>query len=429
MFDINSTIISSVTPLCGIMEKYGSDKGNTQELHHHNYTRFYHSLFNAQANSNLRIFELGLGTNDVNIPSNMGKYGKPGASLRGWSEYFPNSQIFGADIDRNILFQEPRINTYYCDQTDERSIREMWNKQDLNDNFDIIVEDGLHTFQANVCFFENSIHKLKPGGIYIIEDIIVHNLHSYQYKIEQWKTMYPNLSFRIVNIPNNLNSYDNCLLLASNNCKFHKVNSIYNTEYTNKLVAYKHVFYEIYEKCGNVFMPGCGSYLFDGQTYDYYQGMYEKQELLFKSVKRAKKVLEIGSYMGHSMLIMLLANPDLKITCIDIDDSFTSVAVEVLNKYFNNAITFIHSDSISALSNLTESYDFFHIDGHHENSHIMKEFAYIQKLNSSSDYINVVFDDELSMRELQRHIDTNLKIKTKIVPDCEWANVFYQLYI
>ena len=37
--------------------------------------------------------------------------------------------------------------------------------------FDIIIEDGLHTFEANKCFFENSIHKVKRGGIYIIEDI------------------------------------------------------------------------------------------------------------------------------------------------------------------------------------------------------------------------------------------------------------------
>jgi len=29
----------------------------------------------------------------------MGKFGKPGASLRAFSQYFPNSEIFGADID------------------------------------------------------------------------------------------------------------------------------------------------------------------------------------------------------------------------------------------------------------------------------------------------------------------------------------------
>jgi predicted O-methyltransferase YrrM len=427
MFDIDSSIIDNVTPLCVIMEKYGSDKGSIRPSKH-NYTRLYHSLFNGHVNSAMRIFELGIGTNNVNLASNMGENGKPGASLKGWSEYFPNSQIFGADIDRDILFQESNIKTYYCNQVDRLSIREMWNHPDLNDNFDIILEDGLHTFDANVCFFENSIHKLKPGGLYIIEDVIAHNLHLYQSKIEQWKSIYPGLSFRIENIPNECNNFDNCLIvIQNNNCKFYNVNSVYNTEYTNKLYKNKHIFYEIYEKCGKTFMAGCGSYLFDGVTYEYYQGMYDKQELLFNSTKHVKNVLEIGSYMGHSMFIMLLANPNVNITCIDIDDKFTSVAVDVLNKYFNNAITFIHSDSISALSSLTERYDFFHIDGDHQNDYIMKEFSLIQKLNSNSEYLNVMFDDEDCMRELQRYIDTNLRVKMKVIPDCKWANVLYKI--
>ena len=29
--------------------------------------------------------------------------GKPGASLRAWRDYFVNSVVYGADIDKNIL--------------------------------------------------------------------------------------------------------------------------------------------------------------------------------------------------------------------------------------------------------------------------------------------------------------------------------------
>ena len=78
------------TPLCEIMGRYGSDKGNW-----HNYTTFYHSIFKDLREKKLRIFELGLGTNNVNLPSNMGSCGKPGASLYGWSEYFPHDVISG----------------------------------------------------------------------------------------------------------------------------------------------------------------------------------------------------------------------------------------------------------------------------------------------------------------------------------------------
>jgi len=117
----------------------------------------------------LRIFELGIGTNNVNLPSNMGANGRPGASLYGWREFFPNSKIYGADIDRDILFQTDQIHTFYCDQTNEHSITSMWsNEPELSENFDFIIEDGLHEFHANVCFFEKSIHKLKKIVIILL---------------------------------------------------------------------------------------------------------------------------------------------------------------------------------------------------------------------------------------------------------------------
>ena len=73
----------------------------------------------------------------------MGTYGKPGASLRMWRDYFYNANIYGADIDKGILFNEDRINTYFVDQLDSETIKSMWNNIGLKD-FDIIIDDGLH---------------------------------------------------------------------------------------------------------------------------------------------------------------------------------------------------------------------------------------------------------------------------------------------
>ena len=56
----------------------------------------------------------------------MGRGGRPGASLFGWSEFFPNSHIFGADIDDEILFSTKKITTFYCDQTNSIEVIEMW---------------------------------------------------------------------------------------------------------------------------------------------------------------------------------------------------------------------------------------------------------------------------------------------------------------
>lgn len=208
---------TKATPLCSIMGKNKSDKGSSDiQTSWHNYTTVYYSLFKDLQDRPLRLFELGLGTNNPSIPSNMGIGGRPGASLYGWSEFFPKSTIYGADIDREILFQTDRIRTFFCDQTNPGIIQEMWKQPELEDPFDIIIEDGLHTFEANVCFFENSIHKVKPNGYYIIEDILFSEMNLFLTKIEEWEKKYPSYSFELIAIPSKRNPYDNNLLVIHN---------------------------------------------------------------------------------------------------------------------------------------------------------------------------------------------------------------------
>jgi hypothetical protein len=203
------------TPLCEIMGRNKSDKGHIDiTTSWHNYTTVYYSLFKDRRESNLRVFELGLGTNNPNLASNMGIDGRPGASLYGWSEFFPNSDIFGADIDKNILFDTNKIKTFFCDQTDPLLIQTMWNEPTLQENFDIMIDDGLHTFYANACFFENSIHKLKSNGFYIVEDILNTELELFQQKIKEWSLQYPDCSFTLLKIPSPRNKHDNTLLVV-----------------------------------------------------------------------------------------------------------------------------------------------------------------------------------------------------------------------
>lgn len=203
------------TVLCEIMGKHHSDKGaaNITESWH-NYTTFYYSLFKDRCDNHLRVFELGLGTNNVTIPSNMGPDGVPGASLYGWKDFFPLADIFGADIDKNILFQTDRIHTFYCDQTNPDTIKTMWEEPLLEEPFDIIIEDGLHTFAANVCFFENSIHKLKFNGYYIIEDVLKEEEPLFLEKIKEWELQYTDCVFTMLTIPSTKNRCDNALVVV-----------------------------------------------------------------------------------------------------------------------------------------------------------------------------------------------------------------------
>ena len=198
--------------LCEIMSKNGSDKGGKNNRH--NYTKIYTELFKSLINKNINLFEVGLGTNYTDIKSSMGENGKPGASLRGWKEFFTKSMIYGADIDKRILFNEDRIRTFYCDQTNAENIEKLWQNLELKDiQFDIIIDDGLHEYDANIIFFENSIHKLKLNGFYIIEDLIPDTVDKIKKNIKLFENKYPNLEFTLLNIYLENNTYDNNLLL------------------------------------------------------------------------------------------------------------------------------------------------------------------------------------------------------------------------
>lgn len=182
-----STVISYyagynyLSELCDI---YGSDKGSLKNEGHcyywmpHTYTDYYHSLFGHCRNHISNVFECGIGTNNTEIPSNMGKDGRPGASLRVWRDYFPNARIFGADIDKEILFEEDRIITFHMDQTDEESIKQGFSH--YNVLFDLMIDDGLHSFESATCLFKNTVDKLSDTGIYIIEDVLEEDFTRYE---------------------------------------------------------------------------------------------------------------------------------------------------------------------------------------------------------------------------------------------------------
>jgi SAM-dependent methyltransferase len=176
------------------MTKRGSDKGRIWK-----YTMVYSALFGERSSEHLRILELGLGTNNLDVPSNMGVFGAPGASLRAWRDLFPHALVYGADIDRRILFQENRIKSFYCDQLDRSSIRELWSQPDLQAGADIIIEDGLHTFEANITFLEESLDHLRPGGVYVTEDIMWTEVEQWSHQVGTfYSKRYPTYEFAFV---------------------------------------------------------------------------------------------------------------------------------------------------------------------------------------------------------------------------------------
>lgn len=147
--------------------KHGSDK------HFHNYHILYSSIIDPT--KKMDILEIGLGTRDPTIPSTMYFYEQdrqfintPGGSLRFFKEYCPLSNIYGADVDRNVLFTEDRIETFFVDQLDTMSLNSLFE----NRMFDIIIDDGLHHISSNMNTLLVALDHINLDGYIVIEDIV-----------------------------------------------------------------------------------------------------------------------------------------------------------------------------------------------------------------------------------------------------------------
>jgi hypothetical protein len=138
---------------------------------------------------------------------------KPGASQRAWSEWLPGASIYGADIDEDTLFTEENIRTFKVDQTDYESIRKLWTDVGENVLFDVIIDDGLHEFEAGLSFIMASLHKLKQDGIYIVEDITNEDCEKWYGEFDKLNKKFKSVEIvKLLHYPRNM--LDNNLLIC-----------------------------------------------------------------------------------------------------------------------------------------------------------------------------------------------------------------------
>lgn len=91
---------------------------------------------------------------------------RTGASLRMWAEFFPDARIDGIDINPDCKRHETdRIKIHIGDQTDAALY------EDLNDVYDLIVDDGSHVNAWTAATFNQLWSRLRENGIYILEDM------------------------------------------------------------------------------------------------------------------------------------------------------------------------------------------------------------------------------------------------------------------
>jgi hypothetical protein len=123
--------------------KFWTDKDDLGYL-----ANIYDSLLNRRDYEN--ILEIGV---------------EGGGSIALWEACFPESNIFGADIRD---FPQPDraaklIGNAYCDE---------FISQFDDDFFDVIIDDGPHTYASFIALVNKYYVKLKKGGLLVIEDVI-----------------------------------------------------------------------------------------------------------------------------------------------------------------------------------------------------------------------------------------------------------------
>jgi hypothetical protein len=92
-----------------------------------------------------------------------------GESYRTWVEYFPLGKVYFMDKDFGVKFPEAR---FTGDQGKVKDLEKLLTVKNIKGNLDFIIDDGSHYPGHQLTSFTYLFMEgLKPGGIYIVEDV------------------------------------------------------------------------------------------------------------------------------------------------------------------------------------------------------------------------------------------------------------------
>lgn len=185
--------------LKNFLDKYGSDKAN-----HHTYQDIYAFIFHKVSGAKpISILEIGIGSSKQ-------------PSMKAFFEFFHNNNFnidyIGVDINKDFLIDphQQGITLMHFDQLEHHSaLRLIANLQSRS--VALIIEDGLHTAEANISALNNLISFVNKGAIYIIEDI---NRNQIPFWAEVPR-LFPNLHFKLRDMTH-IGPYDNIQIIIHN---------------------------------------------------------------------------------------------------------------------------------------------------------------------------------------------------------------------
>lgn len=132
-------------------------------MNRHGFTEIYERFFFPLRNDPIRFFEIGIAK---------------GGSLVLWSDYFPKASIFAIDIVDKSRFETERVKTFIADQANREQLKAFIDT--YGSDFDVILDDGGHKMHHQQISFGYLMKHLKPGGLYIIEDLHTSLWRKYQ---------------------------------------------------------------------------------------------------------------------------------------------------------------------------------------------------------------------------------------------------------
>lgn len=151
-----------------VFDKHHCDKGTVGRTAHHYYT-VYEKQFEAMRLLPINILEVGIWK---------------GTSHESWLEYFPNANVYGIDIFTRVEAKEVDVlnheRMHWLKHNSTRASVKTAIKREWGDDirFDIIIDDGKHTPDANAKTLKNLVDFLAEDGAYYIEDVFPLHLMS-----------------------------------------------------------------------------------------------------------------------------------------------------------------------------------------------------------------------------------------------------------
>jgi len=135
-----------------LASKYNTDKG-----YKHHYTKIYASYFSGLRDMDINLLEIGI---------------DKGASIRMWLDYFINANVYGIDIGVNDKIKNINTKRFFPTEGNQSDIDVLGRVvESCQSGFDIIIDDASHRSIDQSKSLAFLFRHLKPGGVYVIEDL------------------------------------------------------------------------------------------------------------------------------------------------------------------------------------------------------------------------------------------------------------------